>query len=74
MASKNVVPVMYIILRRDIASLPGWGTGPLIAQGAHAATACIWEFRDDPLVQTYMDKSNIDRMHKVVLGVSLLSI
>lgn len=71
MSTKKALPVMYIVLRKDIATLPGWGTGPLVAQGAHAAAACIWEFKDDPLVQNYMDSSNINSMHKLVLGVRL---
>lgn len=72
MSSKTSLPIMYLVLRKDIATMPGWGVGPLVAQGSHAATACIWEHQNDPLVRDYMHEANINRMHKVVLGVSLI--
>jgi hypothetical protein len=31
--------VMYVILRRDLK----WPLGSVVAQGAHAATAVLWE-------------------------------
>uniref|UniRef100_A0A7E4URT1 peptidyl-tRNA hydrolase n=1 Tax=Panagrellus redivivus TaxID=6233 RepID=A0A7E4URT1_PANRE len=60
--------VMYIILRKDLIKLPNWNTGALITQGAHASTACIWENKDDPDVQTYLSPENINHMHKVTLA------
>lgn len=38
-------------------------------QVAHAATACIWLYKDDPEVKEYMQ--NIDSMRKVTLKVSI---
>uniref|UniRef100_A0A914D4R8 peptidyl-tRNA hydrolase n=1 Tax=Acrobeloides nanus TaxID=290746 RepID=A0A914D4R8_9BILA len=62
--SKNV---MYLILRSDLISLPDWTLGAVFTQIAHAATACIWTFRDDPNVIAYM--MEMDSMHKVTLKV-----
>ena len=62
--------VMYMVLRKDLTTLPGWNTGALVTQGAHAATACLWEFKDDANVQAYMAPECIDHMHKVTLAVS----
>lgn len=42
-----------------------WPLGTLIAQGAHAATAALWRFRDDANVIAYGE--DLERMHKVVL-------
>lgn len=58
---------MYLLLRTDLATELEWPTGALVAQGAHAATACIWKFKDDPEVIEYMN--NIDSLAKVVLQV-----
>lgn len=38
----------------------------MIAQGAHAASAVMWKFRDDPNVAAYTN--DLGRMHKVVLA------
>ncbi|VDD92286.1 unnamed protein product [Enterobius vermicularis] len=60
--------VMYLILRRDLLEKLKWPIGALVSQGAHAATACLWKFRDDPEVLSYM--SNLEHMRKVTLEVS----
>uniref|UniRef100_A0AC34FH89 Aminoacyl-tRNA hydrolase n=1 Tax=Panagrolaimus sp. ES5 TaxID=591445 RepID=A0AC34FH89_9BILA len=62
--------VMYLVLRKDLTSLPGWNTGALVTQAAHASTACIWKYKDDPNVQSYLDPANIDHMHKVTLSAT----
>lgn len=59
--------VMYLILRRDLLEKLKWPIGALVSQGAHAATACLWKFRDDPEVLSYM--SNLEHMRKVTLEV-----
>lgn len=56
---------MHIILRRDLLSALGWGVGPLIAQGAHAATAVLQTTRDRPDTIAYL--SDLPNMRKVVL-------
>lgn len=59
--------VMYLILRSDLISLPNWTLGAVFTQIAHASTACLWTFRDDPDVVAYME--DMDHMRKVTLKV-----
>ncbi|CAI5449475.1 unnamed protein product [Caenorhabditis angaria] len=54
--------VMYLVLRRDL----GWPMGAVCTQAAHAASAAIWLFRNDPNTEKYT--SELDSMHKVTLG------
>lgn len=60
MASASTL-VQYVCVRRDL----GWGSGAVIAQACHAATAAIWLSRDAPATQQYCGA--VDSMHKVVL-------
>ena len=53
--------VQYVCVRRDLP----WGTGALIAQACHAATAAIWASRESAATRAYCDDA--DAMHKVVL-------
>ncbi|EJU05710.1 peptidyl-tRNA hydrolase II [Dacryopinax primogenitus] len=57
--------VMQIIVRRDLMDVEKWGVGPLIAQGAHAATAVLYESRDSAETQLYL--ADLHNMRKVVL-------
>jgi len=57
--------VMQIIIRRDLMDVENWGVGPLIAQGAHAATAVLYESRALPETQLYL--ADLHNMRKVVL-------
>ncbi|CCD74213.1 peptidyl-tRNA hydrolase [Caenorhabditis elegans] len=59
--------VMYVILRRDLQTKLGWPLGAVCTQAAHAASASMWIFRNDPNTEAYT--SNLDSMHKVTLGV-----
>lgn len=59
--------VMYLILRSDLSTEFKWPLGAILTQIAHAATACIWTFRNDNDVIEYMNK--LDSMHKVTLKV-----
>lgn len=59
--------VMYLILRRDLISTLNWPIGALVAQGCHAATAVLWQHKDDEHVKVYM--TAMDSMRKVVLEV-----
>ncbi|CAJ0602861.1 unnamed protein product [Cylicocyclus nassatus] len=59
--------VMYLILRRDLMSSLGWPLGAVCTQAAHAASAVMWLYRNDPNVIEYTKE--IDSMHKVTLGV-----
>ncbi|KZT54570.1 peptidyl-tRNA hydrolase II [Calocera cornea HHB12733] len=57
--------VMQIVVRRDLMDVEKWGVGPLIAQGAHAATAVLYETRELPETQLYL--ADLPNMRKVVL-------
>lgn len=46
-----------------------WPLGAIVAQACHASTAVMHMFREDPYTVEYL--SDLDRMHKVVLKVSL---
>ncbi|CAD6197871.1 unnamed protein product [Caenorhabditis auriculariae] len=59
--------VMYLILRRDLTTALQWPLGAVCTQAAHAASASIWLFRDDPNTIAYT--ADLDHMHKVTLGV-----
>uniref|UniRef100_A0A8R1HRT7 peptidyl-tRNA hydrolase n=1 Tax=Caenorhabditis japonica TaxID=281687 RepID=A0A8R1HRT7_CAEJA len=59
--------VMYVILRRDLHTKLGWPLGAVCTQAAHAASAAMWIFRNDPNTEVYT--SDLDAMHKVTLGV-----
>lgn len=66
MTTKTNEPlIMYLILNKSLADRPNWTTGSIIAQAAHAATKCLWQFKDDPCVIDYMLHPN--SMHKVIL-------
>ncbi|KIH47131.1 hypothetical protein ANCDUO_22814 [Ancylostoma duodenale] len=59
--------VMYLVLRRDLMSSLGWPMGAVCTQAAHAASAAIWLYRNDPNTVEYTKE--LDSMHKVTLGV-----
>eukprot|EP00271_Cylindrocystis_brebissonii_P012810 TRINITY_DN32313_c0_g1_i1.p1 TRINITY_DN32313_c0_g1~~TRINITY_DN32313_c0_g1_i1.p1 ORF type:complete len:279 (+),score=15.49 TRINITY_DN32313_c0_g1_i1:68-904(+) len=59
--------VQHIVLRKDLVETLKWPLGSVMAQGAHAAVAAIWLYREDQLVQRYC--ADLDHMHKVVLEV-----
>uniref|UniRef100_A0A915Q483 Phosphotyrosine protein phosphatase I domain-containing protein n=1 Tax=Setaria digitata TaxID=48799 RepID=A0A915Q483_9BILA len=59
--------IMYLILRSDLVTDLKWSFGAVVAQAAHAATACIWTFREDNDVVEYMN--DIARLRKVTLKV-----
>jgi hypothetical protein len=66
--SGMVTRVMYLLLRKDLETTFKWPIGALCTQAAHAATACLWTYRDDPDVIAYMN--DMDHMHKITLAVS----
>ena len=59
--------VQYIAVRGDLVDK--WPMGAIIAQACHASTAVLHMFRDDPYTVQYL--VDVDRMHKVVLKVSI---
>lgn len=68
MAARQVVNlVQYIAVRRDLADK--WPLGAIIAQACHASSAALHIFKDDASTQQYLE--DVDRMHKVVLQVSV---
>ncbi|CAB3409959.1 unnamed protein product [Caenorhabditis bovis] len=67
MAASPTSYVMYLILRRDLTTKLNWPVGAVCTQAAHAASAAMWIFRNDPNTEVYT--SNLDSMHKVTLGV-----
>ena len=56
---------MYVILDRSLVAA-GWSEGSMMAQACHAATKCIWEFKNDPSAQAYMN--DLQNMRKIVLS------
>ncbi|KAE9421042.1 hypothetical protein Angca_008791, partial [Angiostrongylus cantonensis] len=60
--------VMYLVLRRDLMSSQGWPLGAVCTQAAHAASAAMWLFRNDPNTIEYTKE--LDSMRKVTLGVA----
>ncbi|VDP95707.1 unnamed protein product [Trichobilharzia regenti] len=62
-----MVLVQYIVLRRDLLTLLKWPLGAFITQGCHASTAAIATFYCHSDTVAYL--AQLDRMHKVTLGV-----
>ncbi|KAF8562598.1 hypothetical protein P879_10611 [Paragonimus westermani] len=60
--------LQYIVVRRDLSTVLNWPLGAIVAQGCHAATAALHTFREHSNTLAYLNQ--LDRMHKVVLGVS----
>jgi peptidyl-tRNA hydrolase len=61
---------MYLVLRRDLLTELKWPIGAVATQTAHAATACIWAFREDSDVLQYME--DLEHMRKVTLEVGTM--
>jgi len=64
--------VQYVILRRDLWRAPlSWPLGPVVAQGAHAATAALSRALASGCghAQRYVAPENLGSMRKVVLEV-----
>ena len=59
--------VQYVAVRGDLVK--EWPLGAIVAQACHASTAVMHMFRDDPYTVEYL--SDLDRMHKVILKVSI---
>ncbi|KAF7639342.1 hypothetical protein Mgra_00001306 [Meloidogyne graminicola] len=68
MAAQGERLIMYLILRADLITDLKWSIGAVFTQIAHASTACIWSFKDDPEVKEYM--ADLNNMHKVTLKVN----
>lgn len=62
----NVI-VQYILLRRDLKKMKNYNDGAIIAQACHASSAILYKTINDDLTKAYL--SDLERMHKVVLGV-----
>lgn len=67
MATPVNIIVQYIVLRRDLKKMKNYNDGAIIAQACHASSAIIYKTIDDTLTKEYL--SDLDRMHKVVLGI-----
>ena len=63
--SSDDVVVQYVVLRRDLWKEMDWPLGSVVAQACHAATAVLWQCRDDDVVGAYCSPENLDSMHKV---------
>lgn len=61
--------VQWVVLRRDLWQELGWPLGPVIAQACHASSAAMFSTLQDAATQAYIQPSNLDHMHKVVLEV-----
>lgn len=62
----NETIVQYIVLRKDLK----WPLGALITQCCHASTSAIHLYNSDTQTQQYLN--DLDRMHKIVLGIENL--
>lgn len=67
MAAPVNVVVQYILLRRDMKKMKNYNDGAIIAQACHASSAVLFRTLDDELTKAYF--SDLDRMHKIILGV-----
>lgn len=67
MATPINVIVQYILLRRDLKKMKNYNDGAIIAQACHASSAILYKTIDDNLTKSYLN--DLDRMHKIVLGV-----
>jgi peptidyl-tRNA hydrolase len=63
--------VQYVVLRRDLWRSLGWPLGPVVAQGAHAATAALSQAlaAGSEAAGRYCSAENLPGMRKVVLEV-----
>jgi peptidyl-tRNA hydrolase len=63
--------VQYVVLRRDLWRELGWPLGPVVAQGAHAATAALSQAlrSNNEHAHRYCSPENVAHMRKVVLEV-----
>lgn len=59
--------VQYVVVRSDLVHRLSWPLGAVVTQACHAATAAIHLHYTDADTQSYL--SELDSMHKVVLGV-----
>jgi len=64
--------VQYVVLRRDLYDSLKWPLGSVVAQACHAATAALWESREEAATQQYCSEQQINHMHKVP-GTSVLA-
>ncbi len=69
MSAPIVTIVQYVVVRGDLLRNLKWPIGAVIAQACHACSAVVHMFYDDTNTQAYM--ADLDRMHKIVLEVSL---
>lgn len=65
-----LLPVQYVVVRRDLYETMGWPRGSVIAQACHAATAALWLHRDDPATLQYVAPEHLDSMHKARGGLA----
>ena len=58
--------VQYVVLRADLWKDLDWPLGSIVAQACHAATAALWDSREEPFSQQYCSAAQLDHMHKVM--------
>lgn len=58
--------VQYVVLRADLWKDINWPLGSIVAQACHAATAALWESREEPSSQQYCSPAQLNHMHKVM--------
>ena len=58
--------VQYVVLRADLWKDMDWPLGSIVAQACHAATAALWESREEPASQQYCSPAQLGHMHKVI--------
>ena len=57
--------VQYVVLRADLWKDMDWPLGSIVAQACHAATAALWDSREEASSQQYCSPAQLDHMHKV---------
>ncbi|CAF2437323.1 unnamed protein product [Rotaria sp. Silwood2] len=67
MATPANIIVQYILLRRDLKKMKNYNDGAIIAQACHASSSILFKTINDDLTKLYL--SDLERMHKVVLGI-----
>ncbi|CAF0877059.1 unnamed protein product [Rotaria sordida] len=67
MATPVNIIVQYILLRRDLKKMKNYNDGAIITQACHASSAILFKTINDDLTKLYL--SDLERMHKVVLGI-----
>lgn len=65
--------IQYVIVRADLMKVLKWNIGAVITQACHAVAAINEISKTDELTRHYLAEDNLDKMHKCVLAVIVVS-